>query len=214
MIPLLGIRYTDEEPMRPADAQFGVKIDFVRGQSDPVQVFAAMTDLLRGFAEIDRQLIAAVAPEATPTTVIEDIEAASITAWIRSALNGADDKAIESMDVRKAVGVYLVKAKYRIIEFLDDKEEQDTVRRREMLLSDLSALAAKAPSSTIFPAQIDLPALEKPMNDIQEGKARLNAGEVLTVKAEGPPDHPINTRSSSQGHVAAPTAPAAPNVDQ
>lgn len=168
--------------MRPEDAQFGVKIDFVRGQSNPVQIFAAMTELLRGFVELDRQLVAAILPEAIPETVIEDIEAASITAWIRSALSKADDKAIESMDVKKAVGVYLVKAKYKVIEFLDDREHQENTRRKAQLLTDLSELAAEMPTSALFPTRIELPALQRPMNDIQSGKAKLQAGETLTLK--------------------------------
>lgn len=181
--------------MRPEDAQFGVKIDFVPGQSNPVQIFAAMADLLRGFVELDRQLIAAVLPDASPQTVIEGIEAASITAWIRSALNKADDKAIESMDVKKAIGVYLVKAKYKIIEFLDDRDHRENARRKTQLLADLTELAGGMPTSILFPTSIDLPALERPMNDIQNGKARLQGGETLTLRGEGQPDLKVDTDS-------------------
>ncbi|GEM_PF-1892288 len=179
--------------MRPEDAHFGVKIDFVRGKSDPVQVFAAMTDMLRGFSEIDRQLIGIIEPSANPMTVIEDIEAASITAWVRNVLTKADDKAIESMDVKKAIGVYLVKAKYKVIEFLDDIKRREDKRRREQLKEDLQALAREVPSSAMFPGQIDLPALEKPMNDIQLAKSRLQNGEKVTIKGEDHPEVQVDT---------------------
>ena len=173
-----------------------MKIDFVRGQSNPVQVFAAMTDLLRGFVEIDRQLIAVVMPDASPETVIEDVEAASITAWIRSALSKADDKAIESMDMKKAMGVYLVKAKYKVIEFLDDRAQREDTRRKEQLLSDLSELATAMPTSRMFPVPIDLTALEGPLNDIQNGKAKLQGGETLTLKGQGHPDLTVDTKTT------------------
>lgn len=70
MIRIIDVIYTDEPQMRPENAEFGVKVDFTRGQSDPVQVFSAMTDLLAGFVAMDRALAHSLDPESEALTVI------------------------------------------------------------------------------------------------------------------------------------------------
>lgn len=178
--------------MRPSEGQFGVKIDFVRGQSDPVQVFAAMTDLLSGFKQLDREFADALAKGAIVTTVIEDVEAASITAWIRSALSNVDDEAIKSMDLKKAFGVYVVKAKHLVIDFIDEREEQASAARRETLKEDLQILAQEAGGGSFLAPVIQLENLEDPMNTLQGAKARLTHGESVTVQSAGFPDRKID----------------------
>jgi len=78
-ITLLSVAYTDEAPMKPADADFGVTIDFEKGVSDPVKVFESMAMMLGGLRKIDEVVIGAVDDDLLPTMVLEDVEAASIT---------------------------------------------------------------------------------------------------------------------------------------
>ena len=203
MITILGVRYTDIQPMRPENADFGVTINYERGRSDPVQVFSAMTELLRAFKGMDRLLVGAVAPEAEVSTVIEDIEAASITAWIKNILNKADDDAIKSMDVRKAIGIYLVKAKYTIIKFADNYQTWADGRRREQLRADLTALAEQARVPTLALPQVEIDNLEGPINELQAAKERLGNGESITVRGEDMPDFEINVRNSERIKLSA-----------
>ncbi|MEL6735863.1 MAG: hypothetical protein AAFO98_08300, partial [Pseudomonadota bacterium] len=84
MIKSLSVEYTDFEPVKPQDADYGVTIDFDRGTSDPVRVFEAMVKALSGFKEIDRLVLGAIDPDYTPTMVLEDVEAASITSWVKN----------------------------------------------------------------------------------------------------------------------------------
>jgi hypothetical protein len=190
--------------MLPDDGHFGIKIDFTRGQSDPVTIFTAMTELLRAFSEIDRQLIGLVAPDVHSSMVIEEVEAASITAWVKNALSKADDEAIKSMEVKKAIGVYLVKAKYRVIQFLDEMDEKRTTQRRQSLREDLSYLAQETEAGVLFPGQVNLPALEAPLNEIQRAKARLGPKESLVLKGEGLPDLNVNTAYSAPVDLSEP----------
>lgn len=182
--------------MRPADADFGVTIDYVRGRSDPVQVFSAMADMLRGFAEVDRVLVGAVAPDTVPMTVIEDVEAASITTWLKNVLKKTDDQAIKEFDIKQQIGAQLVKAKYRVLEFLDKQEEKERRERQETLRRDLEAIGASA-NLQLVPPTIDLKALEPAMNNIQQGKARLTQGETVTVQSEVAPDFRLNVGSNA-----------------
>ena len=210
MLHLLGVHYTDALPMKPEGADFGVTIDFERGKSDPVQVFTAMTELLRAFSNMDRLLVGAVAPRADVMSVIEDIEAASITAWVKNILRQADDEAIKSMDVKKAVGVYLVKAKYKIIEYADTYQAWADERRRDQLKADLSALAEEAGAPTLAPPQVDVRMLEGPINEVQTAKERLAQGETITLRGQGMPDMKVDTSNTERVDFEPRSAPSEP----
>lgn len=189
--------------MRSEGAEFGVTIDYVRGQSNPVQVFQAMTDLLAGFTNIDRVLIDAVAPEIEAVAVIEEIEAASITAWVTNKLKKIDDEALKDLDVKKQIGAYVVKAKYRIIDFLEELEQKQTLHRQEQLRRDLEAIGASL-DLQLVPPTIDLKALAPGMNQIQRGKERLTRDEKLTLRSEYAPDREVRVEDSEPVTISEP----------
>lgn len=195
MIRLLEIAYSNEPLMRPADAEFGVTIDFVRGESDPVQVFTAMAEMLSAFSEMDRILIGAVAPDAAPITVIEDVEAASITTWIKNKLEKVDDQAIKEFDLKQQIGVYAVKAKYRVLRFLNEREQKEKTQRLQQLQEDLTELAAQS-ATQLLPPPVNVTALIPSMNQVQAAKARLRNGERVTIKSDREPDCPLDTSST------------------
>jgi hypothetical protein len=196
MIRVVDVRYTDEPPMRPADADFGVTIDFTRGESDPVRVFGAMTDLLSSFSEIDRVLIGAIEPDAEPITVIEDVEAESLTAWLRNKLGKIDDQALKEFDLKKQIGSYAVKAKYRIIRYLDERVKKEEQQRLSQLRSDLEALAAPL-AGQLVPPHVDMKALLPPMNEIQRAKSRLTQGEKVTIKSDKEPEYQLDLSAAA-----------------
>jgi hypothetical protein len=195
--------------MKPIDADFGVTIEYVRGVSNPEQVFAAMADLLAGFAEIDRVFIGSAAPEVATATVIEEIEVGSITTWVRSKLARIDDGALKDFDLKKQIGAAAVSAKYRVIEFLDKKAEEETHERRELLRRDLEAIAGTI-SRSLVPPTIELSDLAPGMNRIQEAKGRLTLGETVTLKSEQNDDHRLNLQNNDP--VELPAVEAVPAV--
>ena len=134
------VTYTNGAPMKPEDADFGITIDFDRGKSDPVMVFAAMTEMLQAVRTMDAILIGAVDPDLVPVMVLEDVEAASITSWVKNKLQAVDDQALKEFDWKQQIGSYAVKAKYRIIEYLDELgASNENERLRIQIFSSWSA---------------------------------------------------------------------------
>jgi hypothetical protein len=88
--------------MKPADADLGVTIDFAKGNASPRRVFGSLITILEGLEGLDRLMIAAVDPRIVPLMVLEDVEAASITAWVRTRLRQTDDEVLKSGDWKKA----------------------------------------------------------------------------------------------------------------
>lgn len=122
-------------------ADFCIEIDFQRGSESPSRVFRAMSELIETFQAIDAELIQSIDPKIEPVTVIEDIESGSIKAWLRYTLRALDDTALKNLDWKKAVGVYLVKAKYFVLNFMEEETEISTKEQIEQLEAQLFQIA-------------------------------------------------------------------------
>ncbi len=170
--------------MRPPEVEIGVTVDFNKGESNPARVFHAITLILEGLEELDKIIVAAIDPDLRSSMILEDVESASITAWTKSKINQIDDEVLKSGDWKKAVGAVLLKAKYRAMKYLDEKESKEESKRLLGLRNDLQKLVESAPVRHIaIPAKIELAELVKPLDRIQEGKANLSAGDRLIFKS-------------------------------
>jgi len=171
--------------MKPADADLGVTIDFAKGTASPRHVFGGLVTILEGLEALDRVVISALDPRIVPLMVLEDVEAASITAWVRTRLRQSDDEVLKSGDWKKAVGSILVKGKHRTLEYLDAKHAENEGQRLAQLRDDLQALAESSPIRHLpQPAQIELRDLVKPLDQIQAGKAALSPGDRLLLTTD------------------------------
>ena len=115
---------------RDMKADFCIEIDFQKGSESPSRVFRAMSELIETFEAFDVALVQSIDAKIEPVTIIEDIEAGSIKAWLRTILKEVDDDALKNIDWKPAIGKYLVKAKYLIINFIENKTQ--IVNREEI----------------------------------------------------------------------------------
>lgn len=109
------------ENINDLKADFCIKIDFERKSGNPARVFEAMSELIKAFQLFDKDLISSIDSKIEPVMFLEDIEIGSLKTWFISVLRGAPDEAIKDLDVKKAIGLYLVKAKYILLNRLEGK---------------------------------------------------------------------------------------------
>lgn len=184
--------------MRPADADFGLTIDFKKGASDPVKIFDAMTALLEGFKKFDQVIVGSLDPEIHPMMVLEDVETNSITAWVRSTLRQVDDDALKEFDWKKQVGSFVVKAKHKALDYLDKRVEANEKQRLEQLRDDIYKLAQDVDVRHLpLPTSIKLIDLAAPLDDIQEAKKKLSKSDRVIFKADGW-EHQIDLSSTKK----------------
>jgi hypothetical protein len=108
-------------------SDFGVTIDFAKGRSNPVKVFEALAELLKGFQGFDRLVIGALDPHIESTMLLQHVEANSVTAWIRNRIIQVDDDALKKFDWKQQIGALAVRAKYLAIEYLDKKKQKTKI---------------------------------------------------------------------------------------
>ncbi|MDR3578660.1 MAG: hypothetical protein P4L44_01715 [Oryzomonas sp.] len=126
------------------DSDFYVQIDFQKGTENPERVFQAMSDLIHTFRHIDQDLSSSIATTIQSKLILQDIEAGSIRARLRSILESIDDEGLKELNWKKVVGSYLVKGKYTILKFLEERDKIDNRQQIEDLRESLVNLAEEA----------------------------------------------------------------------
>ncbi len=106
---------------QPQKADYCLEINFKKGSESPSRVFRSMYELIETFQIVDRSLVKSIDNNIEPVLILEDIESGSIKTWLSNALSAIDDDALKNIDWKPAVGKYIVKAKYFIIDFFNGR---------------------------------------------------------------------------------------------
>ena len=106
---------------------------------DPTRVFTSMASLISSLAVLDRHLVAGVNAKVGTGLVLEDVQAGSIKATLKNVISEVPDEALKNADWKKIVGHFLVKAKYLILRWCEDRDaidsRQDVKGLEEQLLA-------------------------------------------------------------------------------
>lgn len=126
--------------MTKEKADFGIFIDYDT-QGSPTKALRAFSNIIEAFERLDKDLVGSIDSQIKPVTVLEDLEVGSIKGWLKNRLDSVDDDALKELNWKKAVGAYLVKAKYAVVHFLEDKTEITTREQVMGLEAELYRLA-------------------------------------------------------------------------
>jgi len=125
-------------------ADFCLEIKFEKHSDNPARVFRAMTSLIETCQRIDTALVQSVDVNIKPVLMLEDVETSSLRAWLKTALEAVEDDALKKVDWKPAVGKYLVKAKYYLIDFVS---KNSTITNKAQV-TDLSLKLLSASQET------------------------------------------------------------------
>lgn len=123
------------------DSHFCIDIDFKKDSEDPTRVFRALSELINNFQVFDKDILRSIDSNIEPVVLLEDIESGSVKTWLRYRIESIDDEVLKSGDWKKIAGHYLVKAKYMLIKFFEDKTEITDRAQIEDLNGQLLELA-------------------------------------------------------------------------
>jgi hypothetical protein len=178
---------TSEVERRPRDPdEFGIEINYRPNSDAPSRVFRTMAALIEGFQEIDGFLVGSIAKGLKPSLLLEDIEAGSLRAWLRNQLELVDDDTLKSGEIKKIVGVYLVRAKRIFIEWEKKHPKIESPKEIEELRQQILDEAARTDVLQI-PAYLPLPSTDivRSIELISEATKTLGDGDsVVYLSAE------------------------------
>jgi len=120
---------------------FIIRIDFDKGSKDPSRIFSTMTNLIETFQSIDADLAKTIDSQISPTLLLEDVKSGSLKTYFKNILISNDDNSIKDYNWKNIVGSYLYRAKYKILEFLNDNNSINDRAQIESLQNELYNLA-------------------------------------------------------------------------
>lgn len=177
-MPPAEITLTGKEP-EPPKSDFAFYVDFRRGEGSASRVFAATHAFITACERLDKELVSSIDSNIETVMVLEDIEAGSLKTWLKNTLRATDDQALKDLDWKPQVGKYLVRAKYLVLEWIDDEEAP---RDLPALGRDLQRLAAETDVRHLPDySPVDPRALINAMTDFQMVKDHLVEGDRAAV---------------------------------
>lgn len=164
--------------------EFSIYIDYKKSEGEPSRIFRAMASLIETFENIDKELIGILGSTAVTELVLDDIEASSLRAWLRSVLIALPDDAIKELEVKKLIGHFLLKAKYKLVEWLEKNPEIKNIEQVKVLEGELVALAQETDIRQI-PAYIppDTRQLLSQVNQIKLAVNLLDEGDLIQYES-------------------------------
>jgi len=100
-----------------------------------------MYELIDTFQVLDKHLVSAIDVRIEPVLLLEDIESGSVKTWIATVLKHIPDEPLYHLDWKRFVGYFLIKGKYRVINFIEGTTGITNVDQIKPLQSDLHRLA-------------------------------------------------------------------------
>src|SRR5690625_5654411 len=158
------------------DNAFEIKIDFAPGEGDPTRVFKAMSGLVDAISAFDSHMANSFDVLIDASLVLDSVDPGSIKAKFRDIIAGIPDEQVKEGDWRKVIGVYLIRAKYQLLKWLDGTTKishRDDIRQLEGSLLRAAEETGLKRLPAYNPPQINLllsvvHAIKKSLDELQD----------------------------------------------
>lgn len=174
----------EQEILKGVKSDYCLKIDFDKGSERPERVFNTAARLLEAFRVMDGYLVNMVGIDIEPVLLLEDVEVGSLKIWLRNVISNIDDEAIKELDVKKAVGSFLVKAKYLLIKKLSDRPKDMPLQIDDVKDINYEIVeAAKETGIDKMPYYQELPAhnLLKGIKGVTDATAEMSENDSVSI---------------------------------
>lgn len=174
-------------------ADFCIEIAYEKESENPSRVFRSMFELIDSFQEIDKNLVTSIDVNIEPVLLLEDIEVGSIRVWLRNILKLVPDDAAYNLTWKPIVGQYLVRAKWAMVNFLENKTTISNVDEVKPLEDEVYQLAEQTevrwlPAYTPVPPRQLLEGMQK----ISQSLSYLSEGDRATYILPDTPNAEFN----------------------
>ena len=129
--------------MAEIDTDFALTINYKKAEGDPTRIFRTMTGLIETFQMVDMMLLTSMDSRIQPLIMLDEVEADSLKAKLRTLIRFFPDDAILHLDPKPILGQFLLMAKKKIIDFTTDQDSITNIESLTPLIDELSALSDK-----------------------------------------------------------------------
>lgn len=102
---------------------FSLDFEFDSNNISATEILKCLGKLLEELEEIDNDFLMWMQVDSVSKILLESIEVGSLKTRLKQFLEDVPDSIIQSGEIKKAIGYYLVKLKYLILKLLEEKKE-------------------------------------------------------------------------------------------
>lgn len=161
-----------------------IRIEFERGVGDPSRVFRAMAGLIESTQLLDSHLALSIGANVRTALVLQDVEAASLKAKLKTVIEEIPDEAVKAGDVKKVIGHFLFKAKHMVLNWCSERDKIKDREEVKQLESEIHALAEQS-DIKMLPAYapVETATLLSDINSIKGALECLESQDLATFKS-------------------------------
>jgi len=151
--------------------------------------FQVLSNITSTLESMDRHLATSADVLVETILVLEGIEYGSIRVLLKTVLESIDDEGIKELDIKKVIGGYLLKAKYKLIKMLSDKPHLDRLQVVELQTELIEAAEESGISRLPGYSQPRLNQVSGDIEKMQQALEPLEYSDRLTyISPEGRAD--------------------------
>lgn len=168
----------------PSVGEIEIRVAFERGVGDPTRIFRTMTGLIESAQALDSHLALSIGASVRTSLVLQDVEASSLKAKLRTVVEALPDEALKAGEVKKVIGHFLVAAKHKILDWCGERTEINNIDEVKQLQFDVHALA-EASDVKLLPAYapLEISTLLADITAVHQALSYLAANDEATLSS-------------------------------
>ncbi len=128
---------------------FAIIVQYDEHEEEPERIFKGIADLIGAFKTLDNELVRCIDGDIGHGILLEDVQHGSIKVILRNFVSALPDEGLREGDVKKVIGNFLLKAKYKILEFLSDKDSLESEKDVQSIEEAIGEMAAETNVNTL-----------------------------------------------------------------
>lgn len=165
---------------------YEIKIEYGEYPKNPSNIFYSMGKLIDSMNNLDNVLMESLPCMYTSSIILESIEIGSIRVKLKTIIMNIDDEALKELDWKKFIGSFLVRAKYRIIQWIDKPESISTKSELRSLVDSIDKIADEEFGDYNISPEISSGRFLNALNLISRSMKQMKDDEkAIYISAEG-----------------------------
>ncbi|MCO5937222.1 hypothetical protein NAF17_16875 [Mucilaginibacter sp. RB4R14] len=164
------------------DNNFELNLLF-KGAKDPAEAFSELRDVFLSLSSLDNLFISSIDDALETSYFLESIESGSIKTHIAQIIREIPDEAIKELDWKRIVGHFLLKLKYKVLNYLQNNQSLDSKDALQELAKTLEKEKATLLKTTRIISEVNIYQLLSALEPIMLFLSQLKDNEDLEFKS-------------------------------
>lgn len=166
------------------ELSFEVNLLF-KEEKNAIEAFNQMLRFYEVLSDFDKMLTRNISPNILSEYALIDVEYSSLRTKLVQVIKKIPDEWLSELEIRKIIGYFLVKLKYKLIKLLSDEKEINSKEQVQHLTDEVNGeIKTFGDKYTIIVTQVNNYFILNAIDDLTQEVNNLNENELLEYKSQ------------------------------